>query len=561
MKPDKPTTAKLEMRRWMVFIATIVVTTAVALSLQPFFSWAFAVPVAALLAFTLAGQSTILLAPWSEVSLARRLVAAIAVPLIFSITLALSYGTLYQKLFAEASSVRAYTKNSIGVIDGLSVLNANAQSAKQALTSLKDLAQTKRDAESGALANARVDTCPARPGSRGMPGPISMFWDAELNTATALSNQITLLVDALNAAMTNVSTKRIRTHAEVLQAADVLNAAVARARNLTEGEAVRQAIESLQARQRARVQGLSGPFDCGAADRDDNLRKAIAALQALRLPNTVKPMKPSMDISNKEEVTMTALVRIPNLALYMLSSGRLGSFEDDSLMVDALTGSPLNRETTPMWLAGMGELLLVLNAVGLARRQSPLIPFDPLDIHRNAKTTRDNARGPLRLLLSCWVLLLGWLINSVMTKPTPQPGWRPLLPNAHLSPREVDLLLRLQDRMFALDGVEHVVVPVDQEPAAANAARMLERMSALRRIGTDVPWGAVSLHAQARRRLEHQVPNAAEQTYDMYELDTEVAQAWRLAMLAPTPNTDPEGNSGEGARWPEGAKVFSSGRS
>lgn len=551
---------RIDISRWMFVVAVAMMTVGVAFSLEPFFGIWTAVPLAALLSFTLGRLLSVLCAPRGEVGVARRALSLAAVVLVACITVALSYSTLYLKIFAEASSIRAYSRQSIGVIDALSLVNANALSARQSLKDLRELVDKKSEDESKPLSAPGKDTC--RPGTRGSTGPISQYWEAERNTVGNVSKLLEPLVTALNAAVQELSTRRIRSHVEVLQSADAVNAAVASARSLVASQALADGIRSLKERQQTRIKARNGEwFDCNAADRDDQLRKTIAALEALKLPTSVKRIDPGLDIGDRREVAMTALLRVANLALRTVTLGALGSYDDDTMFSDALARSPLNRETLPIWLGGMGELLLLLNPPGRRRGSTTLIPGDPVARYHRMLALRDARSGISRAALTCWATLLRWVLNSLLSRRVPVTAtWRPAAAAARVTPREVRWFERcVSPWTFSLGEGEFVVVPPDLEPEAARVARVLAHMHALKPKAIDAGWAVVSCVPQAERRLQRLLPDAATQAYDVYLLDPEFAQACRLALLDASTNDEPGGHVDTDARWPQGVRVIHAG--
>lgn len=543
---DQVRTANFEPALAVHLLMQAVMVGSVAWSIAAFINWALAVPIAIAFTYVFGRMAKTVVSSDPDVTKVQRVRAAIGAWFVFCVTMGLSYGSLYQAIFAETSALRHFQTVRVPAQRQLDLVLADAVAARNAIASWAADSSAKAVAES--RPNDGGGTCPNRSGTNGRRGPITMWREAEANIATKLNADLSAAVGGLERHVNGTAKTKPNNFADAAQTTAQLNAAIEAGEALTHGGVIRSASEVLERQLQSSIRWPDGSeFSCGDTARDELIRSAQSSLQALQALPSLNPIEAAIDLSNRQEIATRGLLRSFNAGTTLLSFGLAGSFADDDLMQKALKeNGAVNRETLGLFLASLIELTVLLTAGMAANRgASPMTP-DPLKAFDAWQDAADRSQGAARLLhtISLPVAKAGfnflWAAPQLAGRPTDSA--RPVF-KASLHPvveleddpqipaRELGWAKRLLPFMFAFHDKDYIILPHDRAPLASQAIRALDFKNAASLIGTEVSWQSVCQHLTAARRLLRLVPDARQLTYEVYMLAPTFAQALRVQLL------------------------------
>lgn len=527
-----------------------VMVGAVAWSIAAFVNGWIALPVAIAFTFTFSRLARTVVSSDPLVTKWQRSRAAVGAWFIFSVTMAMSYSTLYERVFAETSALRHFQAGRTSTQRQLETTVADAVAARNALASWAADSRIKAQQES--RLNGGGGTCPNRSGTNGKRGPITMFREAEASIATTLHTELGASVAALQAQVGAIAPGKAGNYADVTRISAQINAGIEMAEALAHGSQLRSASETIQRQLVGTIQWPDGTeFECGDLAREEQIRAALNALQSLQKLPPQKPLVAAIDLTNPQEVATRGLLRSFNSGIRLFSFGFAGSFDDDDLMRDALKSSGVvNRETLGLFLAGLIEAAVLLTAGMAARRGNAPLPLDPLRALQDWQGAATGTRGAVRVLHIAGILIARLVVNLLWATPMQdrqetsaagnlfKSSNHPLVElqnDPDIPARELGWTHKLLPYLFGFHGRDYIVLPQGRAPMASLAIRALDYSGAAVLIGTEVPWQTVAQHRDAARCLLRMLADAQALTYEVYALAPSFAQGLRLSLLDDAP--------------------------
>lgn len=526
----------------------VVMVGAVSWSIASFITPWIAVPIGTALTYAFARLAKVALGIHRGAIRTERVASGVGAWFVFCLTMGLSYGSLYMGVFAEPSAIRQLQEMRTPVQRQLDMVLADAVAARNAFDAWAKDSKQKAAAESRPVDGG--GTCPLKSQTGGRRGPIAMWREAEASMASKVNGELGDAIAALEARVKAIPQGRPDKYAAATGVMANLNAAVAVAESVTHGSATRGALDTLDRQLNAVITWVDGTkFDCGDTARTDLMLSAQKALKALQAQPVLKPIEPSIDLSNRQDVATRGLLRSFNAGAKLFTFGMVGSFADDDLMQKALQQSGLiNRESLGLGLSALLEMTLVFTAAIAARRGASPVPIDPLRGFRAWQAMADQAQGRNALIHMLVMPVAKAGFNFLFTSTTldtvdgssrvaPVPFKTSSHPIVEIEPdpdvprRELGWAKELLPWLFAWHDKDYIVLPQDRAPKASLAARALYYNNAAALIGTDVAWDLVARHRMAARRLLRLLPDARSSTYEVYELAPPFAQAMRVSLL------------------------------
>jgi len=302
----------------------------------------------------------------------RRLLAALAALFLGAVTLGLSSTTLYRGSMGKASGVQELARQRQIAIQGLDRALADARAAQAALRGWATSSQAAAAKEAAA-----GGTCPNRSRTAGARGPVAIYRETDAAIARQTSAGLADTIMPLEAARRAIAGQPARDWQGAVAQLQHLNEAVAAANAIYGSPAVVSAAASLESRLKA---PLDGGGSCGDPARDDAIRAARSAIDALITAAKLPEVRPAVDLSSAEASTQRGLLRSMNAAASLVTFGMLGSFADDPLMRNALKNNGvINTETLAIFVALIIEVAVIGSAImaGIAHHgRKPAFPID-----------------------------------------------------------------------------------------------------------------------------------------------------------------------------------------
>lgn len=547
--------AKFSPARLFNLMMVAVMTGSVAFSLTSFLSNWIAVPVALTLGGIFNYLAHAVVEP--DVPHLKRATHAIAAGLIFLLTCGLSYGALYLKLFADTSALKHFETARLPLMQQMHQQLGNAEAAQGALLAWQSDAAAKATAE-----ETVGGTCATKAASTGKPGAISQWRRAERNIAETLSKDFTNRVSSLRSQLTNLDASRAATYSEMRALGDRINLAVNATETLTHGAFAQGVAATLERQGESTITWKNGEvFICGDAARDETLARATTAVAALLDSPVLKKLSPVLDLDRNKDVMVAGLLRGFNLAAFVVSFGRFGSFADDALMTNALAHGAINSETLPFAIAAVLELCVLLTAAWAAHGGAGLFPPNPVRAVAATRRAAQRAQtGSSRLAYAVLyhalrvIVGLFFIQKSVTTAhasqyhgtPTPASAaaaMDPVIPDRELTWAAdlVPFIAHVHDRAYLF------LTNVPDAVRARKIARCLHFQGIAQLITGSASWSQVSEHTDLVPDLLR-LPDAETRRYEVYALAPGYVQAARLAELqvASSPHKIEDAPSG----WP-----------
>jgi hypothetical protein len=298
----------------------------------------------------------------------RKVPYALSLVPLAMISVALTSSTIYQAVFAQGGALRyfaqvrePYERSLDARLTMLSVVEGSVQAWRD---DASDKA-TKERSEGGG------GTCPTRDTTQGVEGPISRWRDADALVAADLLRDLSAERQALSDVVSEINkAPKAVSFDDVVKQMDLLSrGADIIARVGGESGLAQSAKKVVVDRQDSQIITRSGAeIDCGDTGRFSLLERARVALESLANATPMNRLTPPINLNDRAEVTSVALIRNTNAVAQILSLGHLGSFADDVLMSDALKVSFINRETLPLMLALILEMLTLYTGFLAAQR-------------------------------------------------------------------------------------------------------------------------------------------------------------------------------------------------
>lgn len=528
--------AKFAPARFFNLLMVAVMTGSIAFSLTSFLSPWIAVPVALTLGGIFNYLAHAVIAP--TVPHVKRAIYAAAAVLIFLLTCGLSYGSLYLSLFADTSALKYFEAKRLPLMRQMHQQLGNADAAQGALLAWQ------LDASDKATAEETVGgTCANKAASTGKQGPISQWRLGERTIAQNLSKDFTSRVSALRTQLTTLDASRAKNYSEMRALGDQINLAVNATEALAHGAFAQGVSATLERQVDSTISWKNGEvFKCGDAARDETLARAATAVTALLQSPVLMKLSPVLDLDRQKDVMVAGLLRGFNLAAFVVSFGRFGSFDDDALMTNALARGAINSETLPFAVAAVLELCVLLTAAWSAQGGPGLFQPNPVRAVASMRLAAQHAKSGLsRVVFAIFyhvlrvVVGLFFIEKSVTATPTsnshamPAPAsvaMDPVIPARELS-WVVDLMpwiVHVHDRAYVC------LTNVPGAERARNVARTLHYQGVAQLITGSASWSQVSANTDLVPNLLT-LPDAETRRYEVYALAPHYAQAARLAVL------------------------------
>lgn len=409
--------ASFTLLRLIHWIALVVLVISAGYALTGFMHPAMGFAVAAVLTFLL----KVLVETTAEAVRARRIVLGVATlagaVLVTSITVSLTAATLYAKVFAKPSAIHDWTLRRALIEREMQGVLALANTAHAAMVAWAGDAQ-KKAASEGAGGADGGGSCPNRPDTKGVRGPVYHFRADESGVATALAAELAGLVNAAKASsQTLVDLPKPLDFAAVKAGFEASNRAADDISRLTGGGSYASAtVKVLDARRTSAIELPGGQsVTCGDSARLTHIERAATALGELAAVKAMPRQQPGVDVSDEHDVLSRSMLRSFNGVLAMVTLGRAGNFSDDALMIDALKTGLLNRETLAFVISIMAELAVVLTALLMVRQGSMPYPDNMvswIDRLQAGNQPPISARG-------AWLGLARRMANLFYAQPTP----------------------------------------------------------------------------------------------------------------------------------------------
>jgi hypothetical protein len=547
----------------LVMLAIMVLS--IGAGLAKYFGWLVGITVGLALSYVFSALAKTVVAPLGEVTRSERVWAGLFALALFCITLGLSYGTLYAKLFAQASALEEFQRVRLPVQRQIeSAVLANAEGSVKAFAAWQKDAADKAQKESNKNGGG---SCPTKAASLGKRGPIAMWREADAGIAANLHDELSSNVDKIRTKFNALRDRKAANFAEAMEITTGLNAVIEASEALARGSYVRATQEALARQLASEITWLNGEvFKCGDTTRDELIKRAQSALLDLADPKKnppLKPMAPAIDLSNEQELTIRGLLRSFNALAGVLTLGVVGTFADDPLMEAALkTKGLINRETIGFLVAGLIELSVLFTAFLAVRSGQPPFPFQP-----NRTLERLEARAAqeknwlvqltmyLALSLSKLAVNLFFAQQGDMDSGTAAFADTDRDSTIHPDPaypsRELDWGILLAPYLLANHDGDYLVIPnISRGARALMAASALTYQGAAVRLNLEAPWISIASYRLAAEQFERLLPDARNLHYAIYKLTPAFAQAMRLQMLqaASQPRTPPADQSRSGGK-------------
>lgn len=519
---------------------------AIGAGLAKFFGWFAGLTLGLALSYVFTTLAANLVAPADAVSRSERILSGVFALALFSVTVGLSYSTLYANLFAQSSALGEFQRERLPVQRQLeSVVLANAEGTVKALSAWQ-VDSTMKSSQEGAGGGS----CPAKL-SLGRRGPIAMWRESEAGIAANLHSELKSNVQSIRGKLDALKNRHATNFVEEMAITDGLNVLIEESEALARGSYIKSAQATLARQLSSEISWPNGEiFQCGDTQRDELIKRAQTALNELADVNKnppLHPLAPAIDLSNQQELTIRGLLRSGNALLGLLTFGLMGSFADDPLMLAALKSFGLvNRETIGFFMAALIEISVIFTSFIAVRSGQAPFPFQPTVILADLKSRADQESNFLKKLLM--LLLLGLfklLVNLFFSKEgvsfsgavTPvhadQLRRVPEFPS-----RELNWGRLLTPYMIANHDGDYLVIPnIPNCAKPLTAAGSLRFQGAAVLLSLTVPWSAVADYQPVVSHFGHLV-DAQNLSYAIYKLSPDFAQAMRLQILQDlTPST------------------------
>ncbi len=370
---------------------------AITYALKAFLTLWIALPLALTLTFVFGELVHLAMSPdrWWQ-----RALAVVGALMVGSTSCALSYATLYTRLFAAPSAILDFTSRREPAERELHRVLGLAQTAQSALQTWSQDAAEKARIES-TEGTAGGGTCPSRPESLGRRGPITTWRSDDARIAGSIANELRGLIDnATSNTKALTALPKPKDFADVKAGMDVANKALDDVARLTGGGNFAQGtIKALEAREASLIELRNGEtVGCGDGARLALIDRAKAALETLASAKPQPRLHATVDLTDQQDVLTRGWLRGFNGTLAMTTFGHAGQFSDDPLMQQALKSGIINRESVGFLLAVLLEASVVFTSLVLARQGRA--PFgDNLPDWIRAAEARNSTPGPMRRAL------------------------------------------------------------------------------------------------------------------------------------------------------------------
>ncbi|OGA17017.1 MAG: hypothetical protein A3I63_08430 [Betaproteobacteria bacterium RIFCSPLOWO2_02_FULL_66_14] len=523
-----------------------IMVASIGAGLAVYFGWFIAGTIGLALSYVFSALAKKVVAPAAEVSLNERVAAACFAFLLFGITVALSYATLYSVLFAQASALAEFERVRMPVQRQIeSAVLANAQLSVTAFEAWQkdSAAKAQQEAKGGG-------SCPAKAQSLGKRGPIAMWREGDAQIAANLHQELKSRVENIETLFNAVKGRRPATFPEAMEITAALNRVI-EASEALRGSYVQATMATLKRQLESQITWINGEvFSCGDTTRQELIMRAQAAMADLGDTKKHPPLPavaPGIDLSNQQELTIRGLLRSFNLLFLVPSLGLLGNFADDPLMQHALkTKGFINRETIGFLIAGLIELSILFTAWLAARNGTPPFPFRPARALAGLQALADKQTnwityGLIALVLAFCKLLVNLLFavkdgsgddtTGAVDRDVPD------VPDPVFGTRELEWGVLLAPYLVSVHEGDYFIVPNTVRCAKAlMAASALTYKDAAVRINLDVPWPAIATYSPAASQLGRLVPDAKSLRYAVYKVRPSYSQALRLHLLQQPPS-------------------------
>jgi hypothetical protein len=518
-----------------------VMVMSIAYSLVAFITAWVAVPVAVCLTWVFAELVERVVAPGPGAGgAAARSFAAGGAVLLFMITMGLSYGTLYARLFAQTSAVKDFEARRVTLQRTLRALHAKGEEARVALYEWAAYAAAKAAEERN-----NGGTCPAKTHTRGREGPITIWRSEDARVAKSLQDELAQLLTRATRALESASAIKATDFAGVVDVSSKLNQALEHSLDISaSGAFPAHTLAAVDSRAAVTVRWNGAELDCEDGVRKHLLDRARMALDGMAKATLPKPIGVSIDLSDATDVVTFGLLRNFNSMLSIVSAGRLGSFDEDPLFREAWArGGLVNRETLGQFLACLVELCVFFTGALSARRRGRVFEYGPIEWlqaweRAPASATPAGRLGKIAALVAAKGLLgMFYTVRSDEAPAHVTPAApTPVRADPRFHEREIAMGKALAPFLHSWLDRDYLLVP--HSPAGLRArvvAQSLQFMRLARCLTPSAGWDDVRPLRPAADALLAIDPQAGDQRYEVYRLSPDYAQCLRLALLAETP--------------------------
>ena len=455
------------------------------------------------------------------------------------ISIGLNASALYARLAAESSVVEDFALRRQAAQQRVENVLGNAKSASMALNSWS--------AHSTRMASQETDSggsCPLVASNRTF-GDIARFRQNEGLMARDLALRMDAMVQAASAAYAKAHDMSTARFDDISAYTQTMNASVEGVNSLRSGAGVEGVLQSLRNQLGRQIQRPNGDVAaCGDAHRDESIRQAISALERLTKAEAISTLTPSLNIRDREAVTLLALQRSPHIMACFLSGSLYCRFGDDPMLERAFAAHGVyNNESLPTFLAALLEMLLVVTT---AIRRPGAAPFemDPSKAIERAEAKAVNpADKSWKLALRAPMLAAAKLATNLGWVRTPPqaaaaPGRRftrtPAEPGTGITELHLRLAEQLQPFLTQVAGVDYALVPDDHASALKGvvAGHALAYEGCADIVSDIAGWQDVARHPALARHAVQIARAPREARYSVFELDPGLAYALRLRSLA-----------------------------
>lgn len=518
----------------------------IAYSVALFLSWWVAAPIGMALSISFCALVKTAVSSDKSASAAWRVAASLVAVLLFCVTMGLSFGTLYQRFFAQASALSYFNKTRQPVQRQLEAVHANAETAAQSFKAWSEYSKQKSSQESGG-----GGTCPAKSASLGKRGPIAMFREGEASIAEDMNAAVQGKVTAMGAQLTAAKASKPVDYAGVVRLTADLNAVTEMAEALARGAFVSATKETLQRQLDGTITWPNGEvFKCSDTARDELINRAMAALTSLEKSSAITPLEPAIDLSSPQGVAIRGILRAFNSVAMIGTFGAVGQFNDDPLMDAALAKGAINQENVGMILAALLEMMVVVFSLLADRMGTPIYAAQPTALmYAWEACAAAEQKTWLKLAHLVGIACSKAVANLLYAYPA-EPGDQAAVaaskaprPDAALElaseptypARELEWGLALTPYLFTMHDGDYVCLPAAYKPRESQAARALSYSGAAQLLTSDVKLDKVAVfNPSGVMRLQRLLPNARSTAWELYRLAPGFAQALRVQLLAPS---------------------------
>ena len=514
-----------------------IMVLAIGAGLAKYFGWIVGITMGLALSFVFSALAKMVLAPMGSVSRSERIMAGIFSLALFCITMGLSYGTLYARLFAQSSALSEFSRQRAPIERQLeTAVLSNAEAAVKAFSAWQSYSE-KKEAQEGAGGG----TCPGRTGSLGTRGPIAKWRETEASIAANLHSDLKIQVRNLRGKLDVIKQRKAISFFDTRDISEVINSLISSTEGLSRGAGIASMQATLSRQLASTITWPNGEiFRCKDTARDELIMSAQAALAVMSDPQNNPPlqtMAPTIDLSNQQELTIRGLLRVFNAISLVISLGTVGSFVDDPLMEFALKNKGLiNRETIGFFIAGLIELCVLFTGFLAARSGSKPFHFWPVEMLVEWEIKLAQQKNlPLRWL-SQFALSFGkFVLNLLFVLPTSTkkeltPIWS--AQDMTFGDRELGWSRLLLPYLLANHDGAYLLIPNTENNLRAQlVAQTLayEKLAVL--LNLDVSWQTISKKLSDVDRFKHNFPDINETNFSVYKLTADFAQAIRLHIL------------------------------